>query len=235
MILSVKPDMAYKKIGIFVKTPSPGASPPRLSPPLSPEEACNLHRAFVADLIVRVCRLKKVAATVFYAWRETAAIEGLLPAKTALLPQRGDSPGEKLDNAFQTLLLGGSPACVIGSDSPDVPLAYIKRAFVKLKHRDVVLGPSLDGGCYLIGLRKPAREILRGISLGEPRVLDDTLARVESQGLSLGILPPWYGVGGAASLSLLKSMMAARRIAGGERLPRVERALSSIRGERREG
>jgi hypothetical protein len=225
----------YKKLGIFVKTPVPGEVKTRLTPPLEPEDACELYRAFIADLLARLSRLKKVSLTVFYTGSDTAALDGIVPPRTALIPQEGNSLGEKLENAFRTLLgRDGAPACVVGSDSPDLPLAYIKRAFVKLKHREVVLGPSLDGGYYLIGLQRPVPDIFWGISWGDSRVFRDTLGKVKSRGLSLGLIPPWYDVDGADSLSLLETMLIARKIAGGDRLPRVEHALSSIRGRVRE-
>lgn len=229
-VLREKPGLPYKKLGIFVNTPVPGEVKTRLTPPLEPEEACELYRAFIGDLVARVSRLKKVSLTVFYAGSNAAALEGLVPSRTALIPQEGSSPGERLENAFRTLLAGDcAPACVIGSDSPDLPLAYIKRAFVKLKHREVVLGPSLDGGYYLIGLQRPVPEVLCGFSWGDSRVFRDTLGKVISHGLSLGLIPPWYDVDEVDSLSLLETMLIARKTAGGASLPRVERALASIR------
>jgi rSAM/selenodomain-associated transferase 1 len=227
--------VAYKKLGIFVKTPVPGEVKTRLSPPLEPQEACELYRAFIAELVVRLSRLKKVSLTVFYAGFTAAELEGLVPARTSLVPQEGSSPGERLENAFRTLLArDGAPACVIGSGSPDLPLAYVKRAFVKLKHKEIVLGPSLDGGCYLIGLQRPVPDILRGISWGGSRAFRDTIGKVKSQGLSLGLIPPWYDVDDEASLALLETMLIAKKTAGGDGLPRVERALSSIRERARE-
>ena len=230
-----KLDVGYKKLGIFVKTPGPGEVKTRLTPPLTPAEACGLYRAFLADLFARVLRLKKVSLTVFYAGSNADALAGLVPPKIPVVPQEGSSLGERLENAFGSLFArDDAPACVIGSDSPDLPLVYIKRTFIKLKHRDVVLGPSLGGGYYLVGLKRPVPEILRGIAWGGSDVFRDTLLKVESQGLSLGLLPPWYDVDGMDPLSLLETMLIATKIAGGDRLPRVEQALSEIREKVRE-
>jgi hypothetical protein len=225
-----KIDVRYKKLGIFVRTPVPGEVKTRLAPPLTPLEACELYRAFLADLFVRLAKLKKVASTVFYTGSDEGALEGLLPARALLVRQDGDSLGERLVNAFRDLIdTDGTPACVIGSDSPDLPLAYIKRAFVKLKHKDVVLGPTLDGGYYLVGLKKSVPEIFQDITWGGPDVLSDTLRRVDRLGLSCGVLPPWYDVDDTESLSLLETMLLARKIERGDRLHRVERVIEAIR------
>lgn len=229
-----KIDVPYKKLGIFVKNPVPGEVKTRLAPPLSPVEACELYRAFLADLFVRLAKLKKVSSIVFYTGSDGEALKGLLPARAPLVRQDGESLGDRLVNAFRDLVdTAGTPACVIGSDSPDLPLAYIKRAFIKLKHKDVVLGPTLDGGYYLVGLKKLEPELFREIAWGGPDVLRDTLRQVEKLRLSCGVLPPWYDVDGTESLSLLETMLLARKIERGDRLQRVERVIGEIRSNAR--
>ena len=220
----------YKKLGIFVRNPVPGEVKTRLAPPLTPVETCELYRAFLADLFVRLAKLKKVSSIVFYRGADGGALEDLIPARVPLVRQEGESLGDRLVNAFRDLIdTAGTPACVIGSDSPDLPLAYIRRAFIKLKHKDVVLGPTLDGGYYLVGLKKLEPELFREIAWGGPDVLRDTLRHVERLRLSCGVLPPWYDVDNIESLSLLETMLLARKIERGDRLHRVERVIEEIR------
>ena len=220
--------MSYKKLGIFVATPVPGGGE-WLTPPLTPGEAEGLYRTFLADLFVRFTRLKKASLTVFVTGPYPDALSDLVRPGVSVARQEGTALGERLEDAFRALLAGdGAPACVIGSTGPDLPLAYVKRAFVQLKHRDVVLGPAVGGGCYLVGLKRSVPGLFREID-SDSGVFRDTARAAESRGLSLGLLPPWYDVGGMDSLSFLETMLIARRIAGGDRLPRVEQALSGIR------
>jgi len=220
----------YKKLGIFVKIPVPGEVKTRLVPPLSPEEACELYRAFLADLFTRISKLKKISGTVFYSGADPAAIEGMVPPRYRLMPQTGDTLGERLQNAFEALLEDeGSSACVIGSDSPDIPLAYLKRAFLKLKRKDIVLGPAADGGYYLIALKKIIPELFRDIDWGTDTVFGATLRKVDAGGLSSALLPLWYDVDDVKSLSLLENILFAKRMERSDRLQHIERVIEKIR------
>jgi len=222
--------LAYEKqLGVFVRVPEPGAVKTRLTPPLSPEEACRLYQAFVHDLFARIGRIKKVRGTVFYTGGDPGDIKDIIPNSYGLCAQQGVSLGERLTAAFDRLLgTEGRTAVIIGSDSPDIPVQYIKRAFLKLKHKDVVLGPAADGGYYLVGLRSPAPAIFDDVDWGTQLVLDQTLQRIKSQDLTLSVLPLWYDVDTPASLQLLRDMMDARRIERSGRLMATEEALAEI-------
>jgi len=225
----------FKKLGIFVRIPVAGEVKTRLVPPLEPWEACDLYKAFLEDLFSRLSKLKKVAGTVFYTGGGPAGIRTIIPDRFALVPQEGETLGERLLNAFRILLRDeGSFAAIIGSDSPDIPLTYLKRAYLKLKHRDIVLGPAFDGGYYLIAMKSVIPGVFRDIAWSEPRVLGDTLARIEKDALTCATLPLWYDVDDPRSLSLLESVLVAKRIEKSDRLPSTERVLAAIR-DRQEG
>ena len=223
--------MTYiKRLGVFARVPVVGTVKTRLVPPLTPEQACALYIAFLRDLFARLSKLKKVAVTVFYAGEDPEPLRALLPDRFGLAPQRGETLGDRMRSALDTLLDGGGYALLIGSDSPDIPLPFLKRAWVKLKHRDLVLGPAFDGGYYLIGLKTMIPEVFDGIDWGGPAVLRDTLAKAEAGGIGCGILPPWYDVDGADSLAFLRSMLAARRVEKSDRLHHTERCLDGLGG-----
>lgn len=229
--------MAYsKKLGIFVKTPRPGKVKTRLVPPLSNEKACELYRAFLQDLLGRLERLKKTDTTIFVSGDDAQEIRELAPERFRLQPQEGKDLGERLRNAFAHLLRQDrDTAVIIGSDSPDLPLVFLKRAWLKLKHRDVVLGPSSDGGYYLIGLKKAARPLFNGVSWGSDAVLEQTLDRIHEHRLAFSLLPLWYDVDTPDSLSLLRSMVLARRIEHRDRLLHTERVLDTLNNPKRDG
>lgn len=220
--------MTPKRLGIFVRDPVPGAVKTRLAPPLSPEEACALYEAFLRDLFRRVQALRSVRVTVFRAGEAPDRLAPLVPGGWAVEPQRGADLGQRLAHATDRLLAGGARAVVIGSDSPDVPVQTIRRAFQRIKHKDVAVGPASDGGYYLVGLRAPAPGLFEGVPWGTPGVLEGTLANIERLGLSLAVLPVWYDVDDDASLDLLRQMATARRLERGGRLHAVEAVLERL-------
>jgi rSAM/selenodomain-associated transferase 1 len=223
--------MAYmKKLGIFVRTPEPGQVKTRLVPPLTDEQACDLYTALIMDLFARLAKLKKAAGTIFYTGGDPEAIRRMAPDRFDLEPQQGESLGTRLENAFSHLLEAeGSTAVMIGSDSPDIPLVYLKQAYLKLKHKDVVVGPASDGGYYLIGMKKVAKPLFEGVAWGTDNVLGDTLERAKRHSLSCAVLPLWYDVDDARSLKLLENMVLARRIGRRDRLRHTERVLERLR------
>jgi hypothetical protein len=217
--------MHKNRLGIFVRSPVAGEVKTRLVPPLAPEAARELYVAMLRDLFDRI-QQAKVLPTVFYSGERKADLESLVPPRWQVTAQRGEDLGARMAAAFEDLLAGGDTrAVLIGSDSPDLPLAHIRHAFQKLKHRDVVLGPAVDGGYYLIGLRTPAPRLFPGIPWGERTVLAETVERVAREKLTLALLPVWYDVDDPDSLELLRALCAARRTSGGLRLPHTERAL----------
>jgi rSAM/selenodomain-associated transferase 1 len=219
----------FKRLGIFVKVPEPGRVKTRLVPPLGPDEACRLYHAFLADLLPRLGQLRKVATTVFYEGDDPAPLRELLPPRAELVAQKGRDLGARLANAFEQLL--GEPremAVIVGSDSPDLPLPFIKRAFLKLKHRDVVLGPASDGGYYLVGLKRRVPEFFDNISWGTDTVLEQTLQQVATHELTCSLLPLWYDVDDAHSLALLRTMLLGRRLERRGRLHHTEAVLDTL-------
>ena len=103
-------------------------------------------------------------------------------------------------------LASGSPAAfAINSDGPTLPLVYLEGAYGQLMQADVVLGPSEDGGYYLIGLKRPHPGLFRDVDWSTERVTVQTLERAESIGLTVAQLPPWYDVDTAADLGRLQT------------------------------
>lgn len=217
--------MQTNRLGIFARVPAPGEVKTRLVPPLSPDSAVELYRAFLGDLFERLVQTKS-SPTVFYSGNEAGELAALMPKPWPLVAQVSGDLGARMVAAFDHLLAKpGDRAVIIGSDSPDLPLMYLKRAFQRLKHRDVVLGPAMDGGYYLIGLRARAPKLFEKIAWGESTVFAQTTGVIAREGLSLSLLPPWYDVDDSRSLDLLRALCAGRQLAGGVRLPRTEKLL----------
>jgi len=135
-----------------------------------------------------------------------AAYTEILAADFHLLPQRGDKFGERLYFAVEDLFkCGFESVCLIDSDSPTVPAENFAAAVELLSTSDdgVVLGPSDDGGYYLIGLKKPYLRLFEQIDWSTERVLNQTIRRANEIGLEVKLLPNGYDVDDDASLRRL--------------------------------
>ncbi len=121
--------------------------------------------------------------------------------------QQGNDLGERLDHLLTGGLdAGASQVVVISSDCPTLPPDYIAQAFDALDRGvDVVLGPSDDGGYYLIGLTHPQPRLLREVPMSTPSVLHDTLAIAAELRLHVALMPVWYDVDTLAELDRLRT------------------------------
>ena len=217
-------------LAVMTKAPQAGRVKTRLVPPLTPEEAAELNKCFLCDTagtISNACSrrpmggankmdrqeraLHSEAATVSAIAAYTpvgaeSAYSDIIPTHFSLLPQRGDKFGERLYFAAEDLFkCGFESVCLIDSDSPTVPAENFVEAVGRLSTREdrVVLGPSEDGGYYLIGLRKPHRRLFEQIDWSTERVLNQTIERATELGLEVQLLANGYDVDDGASLRRL--------------------------------
>jgi hypothetical protein len=138
---------------------------------------------------------------------DEAAFDGLLPKGFALIPQRGDGFGERLLGAAEDILSSGYGAvCLIDSDSPTLPPSALREAVTELAKpgERVVIGPSEDGGYYLIGVKRAEARVFERIRWSTKHVYAETVERVHEAGLDLVELPQWYDVDDAATLAVLE-------------------------------
>jgi uncharacterized protein len=180
-------------LGIFVKAPIPGRVKTRLAGELGPRGAAEVYRRMGRQV---------VTATVGRGYRTTVWFtprsKGLLVREwldsvdmVAFRPQVGTGLGARLSAAFAREFRAGARRVVmIGSDCPGVDRAVVREAFRALAKRDLVLGPAVDGGYYLIGLAAPAPGLFRGIAWSTEAVAGQTLARAAALGLSYQALSP---------------------------------------------
>jgi len=193
------PDIVKQALVVMAKAPVPGTVKTRLCPPLSPDMAAKLYRCFLIDIFQRVIGGQGALKVLAYT-PESARSEflSLLPAGPfTLVPQRGKNLGERMAHLFEELCQGGHTGIsLIGSDSPHLPPEFLQESMEHLKNPrvDVVLGPSEDGGYYLIGLREPQRGLFQGIPWSTDKVLAETLDRAHHLGLNVALLPRWYDI-----------------------------------------
>ncbi len=223
----------YRKLGVLVDVPEKGRAVAGLVPPLSENEAWELYTAFLKDLFSRISKLKKLSGTVFHSGENPGRVEKIIPSGYQLRPQRGEKMGERLKNAFEFMLEEEeSCAVIIRADTPDIPLGAIKHAYLKLKHKDIVLGPSAGRSYYLIGLRRKIPALFDSISWEKDTVLEEAFKWIASQNLSLSLLQLWYHVDTAESLALLEAMIRAKRLEKSGRLIVTESVLTKYKENR---
>ncbi len=198
-------------VAIMAKAPRAGAVKTRLCPPLSLGEAAALARCFLLDKIAQVRALEGAAPVV--AFSPPSARDDLAPLAPGfqLLAQRGADLSTRLLNVVADLLAQGhAAAVVVDSDTPTLPPRLLQEAVDRLSRPgpDVVLGPTADGGYYLIGVRAARSELFDGIAWSTPDVLAQTLGRGERAGLSSVCLTPWADVDTAEDLVRLRAELA---------------------------
>ena len=197
-------------LAVMTKAPEPGQVKTRLSPPLTPYEAAELNKCFLMDTgsaISRATKTSPACGIAVYTPPDAASVYiDILPAEFILLPQRGESFGERLYFAATDLFKSGfASVCLIDSDSPTVSAETFATAARRLNvDRDtVVLGPCEDGGYYLIGINKPHCELFERIDWSTERVLAQTMQRASDIGIDVKLLPKGYDVDDHAALRRL--------------------------------
>ena len=188
-------------LAVMTKAPRAGQVKTRLTPPLTPAEAATLNKCFLRDITgsisITAAKTKTVGFAVYTPEGDAAVYKGIVPASFHLLPQRGDALGERIIFAFEDLFqLGFASVCLIGSDSPTIPPRLFTEATTILAQPEdkMVLGPTEDGGYYLIGLNRMQRSLFQGIAWSTERVFEQTCARAQQLDLPVHLLPEWYDV-----------------------------------------
>ena len=196
------PEAAPPTLLIFAKAPRPGAVKTRLARTLGNERAAALYRRMGRLVIDRVA---DAPATVTVCYTPDGAEEevrewlGLGVARH--WPQGSGDLGVRMSRMFDRAFESSGRAIVIGTDAPAVDEKTIRRALQALDSADVVLGPSRDGGYYLLGLRRPRPELFTGIRWSTGSVMSETVERARASGLDVTFLEVESDIDTAADLT----------------------------------
>ncbi len=212
-------------VAIVCKTPAPGKSKTRLSPPLRPEECAEISACFIRDLtrtIKSVAEEKEQRSAAPCALYTPAGSEDelrcLLPDGFRLILQgEGDLGARLLKGTSDFLAQGFGGAILVNSDSPTLPKAVLRAAVDAVREGDnVVLSAAFDGGYTLIGLSQPHAHLFDRMPWSTPEVYDLTLERAHSLKLPVVNVPGWYDVDDAVSFAMLEDEMRGIRPAVAE-------------------
>ena len=190
---------------VFARDPVIGQVKTRLNPFLDLQTICGLYTCFLSDSLDTMCALESVDHFIgIYPSSTSGYFEQLDPSSIGTFIQEGRDLGDRMKNTFSLKFSEGyEQIAIIGSDSPSLPLDYLRQAFAS--KRDVVLGPSTDGGFYLIAMKGKFFNLFDGIAWGGNTVLKETYSKLKSNGASLELLPVWYDVDLPDDLIFLKT------------------------------
>lgn len=173
---------------IFVKAPRPGSVKTRIAKTTGPDRACTIYRELVGVVLERCSSIQNVEL-----WYSPAdALDEIKPWLRESWKGQEQGTGDlglRLERAFASAFASGAERVVIiGSDCPEIRSGDVRQAWKELKSHDVVIGPAVDGGYWLIGLKVTHAELFREIPWSSDQVLAQTLARARSLGLRIQLL-----------------------------------------------
>jgi uncharacterized protein len=227
-------------IAIMIKTPRNGFSKTRLSPPLQSEEAAEISRCFLRDTSATIEALMRddpfvVGVAAYTPTGSEPELAELLPTEFKMLAQRQGDLGSRLSGVTADLFsLGFSAVCLIGSDSPTLPVENLRAAAVTLKEgaNRMVIGLCSDGGYYLIGMSRSHAKLFEEIDWSTTSVYQQTIARAKEIKLPIVELPPWYDVDDKDSLNRLLSELfpecSMERVSPGAPAPNTKEFLQRL-------
>jgi len=193
-------------IGCFTKCPRAGESKTRLIPSVGADGAAALQEAFLADTLKHVSEVRPAQTVLWVAGElgDPAIVRAVGDLPIKLLPQRGTGLSERIEAAFTEGLRSAETMILIGSDSPTLPPRLLSRALGLLERHEAVLGPTPDGGYYLIGFRRGKMPSLKGVRWSTLSTYRDTMDCIQKAGSNWATLPPWYDVDTPTDLRLLR-------------------------------
>ena len=190
--------MQARLVYVVAKAPRVGAVKTRLCPPLRPEQAVDLYRGFLLGSLELAGRVRDAGVRAICPEAGMALeLAALVPSHCELASQTQPGLGAALEECFQVGLGEGRRAvAVIASDNPTLPPDLIEEAFDRLERGqdDVVLGPTDDGGYYLVAARGVHACLFREMTWSTDQVLSETLRRCAAAGLRAGLVQGWYDV-----------------------------------------
>lgn len=211
---------------IAAKAPRPGLAKTRLAAAIGQDRALDLYRAFLQDLADRFAGAPFALGwyvTPPDAWADLAPLVRRAGGRPRIVAQPAGDWGERQSALFRTAALRGEERTVlIASDSPQVTPSVVQEAFAALDDAELVIGPTHDGGYYLVGMRG-RHDLLAGVPMSTADVLGRILSRAGALGRAVALLEPTFDVDEVADLGPLAALAASR-----DDMPATRRALAPL-------
>ena len=158
------------------------------------EAVTELYRCLLGDTMTLAHSLNNGRVAIMCPASDVEELAQLAGGKTAVMAQQGEGLAAGLTSVFAQFALGGHRVIAFNSDSPHLPVSVLERAFEILTSHHVVVGPTHDGGYYLVGAKAPHAALFHGDGMGTNSALDGLLARARRLQLSVGFADPFYDI-----------------------------------------
>lgn len=171
---------------IFIKNPVPGKVKTRLAKDVGDKQALLIYHSLL-DYTKSIASFINAKRYLFYS--DVIIEDKWSPTQFTKKVQSGNDLGERMSNAFTKVLKHHPKALIIGSDCPELDFITISQAFETLDNHDYVIGPSLDGGYYLLGMKALNADVFDDITWSTDTVLTQTIKKIEDSNRTCGLLP----------------------------------------------
>lgn len=179
---------------LFTREPVPGSTKTRLMPYYTAEQCAELHRCFLLDIAAEM-KNRDFDIVVAHTGGEPVFLREIFGRRTKFIEQRGDGLGQKMENAISDVLqMGYGKVVLTGSDIPGLEADTIDTAFAMLGSSDVVIGPTEDGGYYLIGMSRMHHEAFSAKVYGVSTVLEETVGSIREKGLKVELVDEYSDI-----------------------------------------
>lgn len=188
---------------IMAKAPRPGAVKTRLVPSLSPDAVTAFYRCLLEDTLALARSLNDVEVAIMCPHSDVNQLAQLAGREVNVVPQKGEGLAAGLTSVFAHFADHHHRIIAFNSDSPHLPPSVLEEAFEALAAHDVVVGPTHDGGYYLIGAKASYPTLFAHDGMGTSSALERLLFRARVLDLSVALAPPFYDIDVADDLTRL--------------------------------
>src|SRR5271166_1218178 len=189
---------------IMAKAPRPGAVKTRLASSFSPAAVTDFYCCLLDDTLALARSLSDVEVAIMCPESDVNELAQLAGNEVTLVPQKGEGLAAALTSVFAHFAEGRQRRVIaFNSDSPHLPRSVLEDAFETLAAHDVVVGPTHDGGYYLVGAKTSHPALFTGDGLGTSSALERLLSRARDLELSVGLADPFYDIDVADDLTRL--------------------------------
>jgi hypothetical protein len=210
---------------VMAKAPREGLVKTRLAGAYPARDLVQLADCMLRDTLALVLQLSRVQVAVMCPSEDVAVIEPDVPAGVHVVGQCGHGLAAGLVSAFERFVPGFRRVVAVDSDSPHLPLACLQSALDLLETNDVVIGPTEDGGYYLVGASAMHPRLFELAPLGTGNARDALVGNARTLGLSVAFTEAWYDVDVPADLHRLAAELRIEPA----RAPRTAALLASWR------
>jgi len=194
---------------IMAKAPRPGAVKTRLAPSLSSDAVTSFYCCLLEDTLALACSLRGVEVAIMCPEPDAVELAKFAGNGVSAIAQQGEGLAAGLTSVFAHFAEHERRVIAFNSDSPHLPGSVLEDSFETLNSHDLVVGPTHDGGYYLVGAKASHPALFAGDGLGTSSELERLLARAQTQQLSVGLAKRFYDIDVADDLTPLAEELRA--------------------------